>query len=306
MNILYPFLAVSAGLLFAVQGPVNSNLGRRTNTFFATSVSFLGGLIFIIILCALDGFGTIGNISQAKLWMLLGGLYGAFGVCVSVTSIPVLGVALTLMANMFGQLITGCVLDRFGWMGVDRTPVTPLRIVGIAAVALGIYLIFLDKRKNSAPGASDSAKRLPMLLLAFSCGITGGMQSPTNAALSALIGSLEGTLISFLTGFIAIAIITLFVCRGKMPALKGKNIEPWMYSGGLYGVAAIFLNTISVGVLGAALLTAGSTLGQLLGGVIIDSTGFIQSEKVKISTMRLSGVAAVALGVVLVTIAKLH
>jgi len=305
MTLLYPFLALLAGLLLAVQGPVNTALGKRTDRYLATLVSFSGGWLVLALIVALFGNGNLSGITAARLWQLLGGLYGAFGVCVSIAAIPLLGVALTLMVSLLGQLITAVLIDVFGLLGQCPLPISPLRLAGILAVAAGIWLLYAANSAQQSAAAGKRPRTALMVLLVFLSGVGGAVQSPTNASLAGMIGQWESTFISFTTGTLAILLVVLCTGKGKIKPLRGVGVRFWMLGGGLFGLTAIFLNLYTVVKLGAALQVASGLLGQLLAGVVIDSFGLIETPRKRISPLRAAGIVAVTLGVALVTLAKL-
>ena len=41
-------------------------------------------------------------------------------------------------------LVAAFAIDHFGWLGVDRSPITLVKIAGVALVAAGTYLIVAD------------------------------------------------------------------------------------------------------------------------------------------------------------------
>ncbi|MCR4742003.1 MAG: DMT family transporter [Treponema sp.] len=309
MTILMSILAILSGLCFAVQGPVNTALGKRTDVFEATMISFLGGTLTSLLLVFLIGKGDISSIKYAKLWQLIGGFYGAANVSVIVAAIPVLGAALALSIIMLGQLFAGVFIDAFGLLGSAKMEISIWRIIGIILVAAGIFLIYFGSSKNQSKEKSDNKKSqfivILMLILSFLAGILGAMQSPTNASLASVVGNWEGTFISFLVGFVAMIPLSLIAGKGKLKKLTNVGIKPWMLIGGLYGVGGIFLSLFTVMKLGTALQVACGMVGQLSGGIIIDSFGLIQTPKVKINFLRLLGLLVILAGVVFVTLAAM-
>lgn len=47
-------------------------------------------------------------------------------------------------ATITGQLTMSVVIDRFGWLGVDRKPITLAQITGPALLAAGTYLVIRE------------------------------------------------------------------------------------------------------------------------------------------------------------------
>ena len=297
------FLAILSGVFFAVQGPVNTALGKRISVFQASFVSFLGGTLVSGLLVLLIGQGDFSKFSQLKLWQVIGGLYGLVNVCVTILVIPVLGAALTLTTIMLGQLLAGAVIDRFGFLGSAVIEVSFWRFAGIAVVAAGIVLIYfgsLNREAKNKDKESRNFKKILMLFLSVIAGILGAMQSPTNASMAGVIGSWEGTFVSFVVGTVALIPVTLVANKGKIRSVRGSGVKPWMIIGGLYGVGGIFLSLYTVSKLGTALQVACGMIGQLSSGLILDTFGLIQTTKVKINVLRILGIALIIAGVILV------
>lgn len=310
MYFIMSVLAVFAGVFFAVQGPINTALGKRTSVFQAAAVSFLGGAVISGIIALILRRGDLGQIKNAPFWQLIGGCYGAVNVAVTIAAIPVVGAALALTAIMFGQILAAAVIDGFGLLGSPKVNISSLRIAGIIFVAAGILMIYFGSQEKKEGEKSTSAKKgrgkaIIIMFLAFLAGILGAMQSPTNAALASVIGSWEGTFVSFIAGFVVLLPITLAANKGRLKPMTKVGIKWWMLTGGLCGVGGIFLNIFTVPSLGTALQVACGMLGQLTAGILIDSLGLIQTQKVKINFLRVLGVLTIACGVVLVTAGNL-
>jgi transporter family-2 protein len=56
-------------------------------------------------------------------------------------TIPRLGVAPTIVLIVVGQLVLGTMLDHFGLLGAAVRPVDPARLIGIAVLLFGTWLI---------------------------------------------------------------------------------------------------------------------------------------------------------------------
>lgn len=309
MTIFMSILAILSGFCFAIQGPVNTALGKRTDVFQATMISFCGGALTSLLLVFIIGKGDISCLRMAKFWQLIGGFYGAVNVSVIIAAIPVLGAALALSIIMLGQLFAGVFIDAFGLLGTVKVEISIWRIIGIILVAAGIFLIYFGSSKNQSEEKSKSKRSqfivFFMLILSFVAGILGAMQSPTNASLASLVGNWESTFISFVVGFIVMIPLCLIAGKGKLKKLTNAGIKPWMLIGGLYGVGGIFLSLFTVMKLGTALQVACGMVGQLSGGILIDSFGLIQTPKVKINILRFLGLLVILSGVVFVTLAAM-
>jgi transporter family-2 protein len=135
-------LTAIAGGLVAMQAPVNSKLGKAAGTFAAASISFLVGTLILLAITALSGSG-VNLASAAKLpwYYFIGGLLGAAYVTTVLVSVRTLGAGGVTAATITGQLSTAVLLDRFGAFGLPEKPITVTRLIGVALLAAGVFLV---------------------------------------------------------------------------------------------------------------------------------------------------------------------
>jgi transporter family-2 protein len=136
-------VALAIGAAVAAQAPLNSQLGRHVGGLPATTIalgtSFLALLALTLIAGQAAGFADAG---KAPLHVLIGGgLVGALYVGSIVWTVRALGVTGLSVVTLAGQFAAALAIDHFGWLGVDRSPVTLAKVAGVALVAAGTYLI---------------------------------------------------------------------------------------------------------------------------------------------------------------------
>jgi transporter family-2 protein len=139
-------LTAAAGGLIALQAPINSTLGRSVGTFQAAFLSFAIGTVALTIIAALAK-GGLAQVAEARTlaWQyLIGGLLGAVYVTSVLVTVRSLGAGGVTAATIAGQLSLSVVVDHFGWLGVDRSPVTVLKVAGIVLLAAGVFLVVRD------------------------------------------------------------------------------------------------------------------------------------------------------------------
>ena len=137
-------LTAFVGGLIALQAPINSELGRSVGTFQAAFVSFFIGTIALAVIAgfARGGFGSIPDGVRSVSWYYLtGGLLGAIYVTTVLVTVRELGAGPVVAATVAGQLALGMVVDQFGWLGVDKEPITVEKIIGVLLLALGVFLL---------------------------------------------------------------------------------------------------------------------------------------------------------------------
>ena len=137
-------LTAFTGGLIALQAPINSTLGKTIGSFQAAFVSFLLGtvLLFVIAVLAKGGIGTVADAGNVPAWYYLtGGVLGAAYVTTVLVTVRSLGAGGVVAATVAGQLTLSMVLDQFGALGVEKSPITALKLLGVLLLAAGTYLI---------------------------------------------------------------------------------------------------------------------------------------------------------------------
>lgn len=135
-------LTAMVGGLIALQAPINSMLGKSIGTFQAAFVSFTVGTIALCgIALATGGLGSVADVRSVPWHYLLGGLLGAAYVTCVLVTVRTLGAGGITAATIAGQLTMSVVVDRFGWLGVEKDPLDASKVAGILLLAAGTFLI---------------------------------------------------------------------------------------------------------------------------------------------------------------------
>lgn len=143
MNALAPLIvALLGGIGLAAQPPTNAALGRSIGSvLLAALVSFAVGTLILIGAWLIADRTPLANLREAQGWMFVGGAYGAFFVAAAAFAAPRLGLASMLTIMIATQLVAAVVIDRFGLIGLPRTPISGLRLAGVGLVLVGAVLV---------------------------------------------------------------------------------------------------------------------------------------------------------------------
>jgi transporter family-2 protein len=135
-------LTAAAGGLIAAQAPINAGLGKATGSIPAALVSFSIGTMALAAVVVLSGkAGGLGSTFDVSWYYLLGGLLGAVYVLNALIAVSAIGAGGVAAATIFGQLTTARVIDRLGLFGLDQTPLTASRVVGVVLLLAGTVLV---------------------------------------------------------------------------------------------------------------------------------------------------------------------
>jgi bacterial/archaeal transporter family-2 protein len=136
-------LALVAGLAGSIQVAVMGRFGERVGSYEALAANLVfstlvATTLLLVLRQSLAGFGEA---LRAPWWYWVGG--GGMGVVVvfTITVVtPRLGAAATIGLLTAGQLAMGAAIDRYGWFGVERVPLSWPRGIGVLLLAIGAAL----------------------------------------------------------------------------------------------------------------------------------------------------------------------
>lgn len=135
-------LMAFVGGLIALQAPINAGLGKETGSFAAALVSFAVGTVLLAAIVVLSGkVGGLGEATSVPWYYLIGGLLGAAYVFTALVLVDEIGAGGVAAATVTGQLTLSVVLDRLGVLGLDETPLSWERLLGVALLLAGTFLI---------------------------------------------------------------------------------------------------------------------------------------------------------------------
>ena len=133
---------VVVGSLIALQAPINSGLGKVTGTLPAAAISFIVGTVLLLSIVAVSGeIGNLGKAADVRWYYLIGGLLGAAYVTTVLLTVRTLGAGGVTAATVAGQLTMSVIIDRIGFLGLEETPITLGRVIGVLLLFAGTVLV---------------------------------------------------------------------------------------------------------------------------------------------------------------------
>jgi len=129
------------GIAVGIQSPLSGAMGQRIGGTASSVIVHLGGLVISIILLIFRGGEKVRDWNTLPWYMLGAGVLGLVLIQSVNITLPRLGVTTMLTLIITGQLLTGALLDTFGWLGTGSRPLDPTRIIGIIVLLVGGYLV---------------------------------------------------------------------------------------------------------------------------------------------------------------------
>lgn len=299
-------ILVFVGAQLALQAPINNGLGRHTGSLPAAAVSFIVGSLALGVVAILAGHITqLARITEASPYMLVGGVLGAVFVLTATVVIRTIGAGAVAAGTITGMLVSSVAIDSAGVLGLDRDPVTVLRLLGCAALIGGTILIVLRKAPDGEARGDEGSRTgiswKPILAVLgmglASCAVA--IQAPVNAQLAEHTGDVNSAFISFTVG--SVVLVLAVVLTGQARSFAGiRQAHRWQLTGGFMGAINSTAALVFVQAVGAGAVTAATIAGQMAASVVIDRFGAFGLEKAAFSAARIGGIVLLAAGVVLV------
>ncbi|WP_112479911.1 DMT family transporter [Vibrio variabilis] len=142
MNFIFIALIVLAGMGLSFEAGLLGPLGEEVGHLWAT-LSILGGdgiaLVDSFLYTEWEIYRLEFHSKVAACRRLLGPIY----VVVLTLATPLLGVAMTMICVLLGQITKSFAIDYFGWFGVKKQATNLLRLVALVLVGLALCFVYL-------------------------------------------------------------------------------------------------------------------------------------------------------------------
>ncbi|PMC36054.1 hypothetical protein CJ195_17570 [Bacillus sp. UMB0899] len=141
MRYITYILALLAGAALSFEGAIYAELGKSIGQIETSFYNFFMGSIIMGLLWLFFGKGKLSYIVEAPKWTLLGGVLGVVYLTSIVVSVPFVGVGITMVAVIIGQLVMSMVIEHFGWLGSKKTRINKENIFAVISMIIALILI---------------------------------------------------------------------------------------------------------------------------------------------------------------------
>jgi bacterial/archaeal transporter family-2 protein len=131
----------AAGIGIPVFAAFNSGLGKQLGgPIAATAAAFAVGLVIALALVAVTGIPKPSAFTFEVPYIWFGAVFILFyGISVTYAA-PRIGLGNAIFFVLLGQIVAAAAIDHFGWLGSIQSALTPKRMLGIAVMAVGVWL----------------------------------------------------------------------------------------------------------------------------------------------------------------------
>lgn len=126
-------LSVEAGLL----GPLGTQVGDLWATF---SIFGVGAALTFLLMLFFSPRNSPSFFSQPS-WQLLGGVLGPIYVVIITVAAPIIGIALTMIGILVGQIFKSLIIDHYGLLGTTHRKIDNKRIIALIFIIAALVMV---------------------------------------------------------------------------------------------------------------------------------------------------------------------
>jgi len=133
-------LMFAAWIGIPILAALNAALGQRLGSPSAAALILFGVALATAALATVTTRGSHAALPGAPVHLYAAGALIAFYVLSITWVAPTFGVGNAVFFVLIGQLVSAALIDHFGLFGARVLPMSPMRALGIATMALGVFL----------------------------------------------------------------------------------------------------------------------------------------------------------------------
>lgn len=143
MHFILILIVILAGMGLSVEAGLLATLSQNVGKLWATfSIFSVGSVLSFLLLLFFAPRNTPSLFSQPN-WTLIGGLLGPVYVVILALVTPQIGIALTMVGVLFGQVGKSLMIDHFGWFGLSRLQIDKRRLFALFFIVLALILMMI-------------------------------------------------------------------------------------------------------------------------------------------------------------------
>ncbi|AZB41035.1 DMT family transporter [Bacillus sp. FJAT-42376] len=141
-KIIFYLAALLSGMALTIEGAIYGELGKVIGKLESSFYNFAAGSILLFILVLFFGKGDLNKTFKVPKWYLLGGLFCVIYLTALIFGIPEVGVGISMIAVIAGQMMASIIIEHFGWLGSVRRRITNKRISAIIIMMIALFFIY--------------------------------------------------------------------------------------------------------------------------------------------------------------------
>jgi transporter family-2 protein len=141
MQLLFILLVVAGGMGLSVEAGLLGPLGSEVGDLWATlSIFGVGAALTFLLMLFFSPRNSPSFFAQPG-WQLLGGILGPIYVVILTVAVPSIGIALTMIGILAGQVFKSLIIDHYGLFGTARRKIDSKRIIALIFIVAALALV---------------------------------------------------------------------------------------------------------------------------------------------------------------------
>lgn len=141
MQLIFIFLVIAGGMGLSVEAGLLGPLGQQVGDLWATlSIFGVGAALTFLLMLFFSPRNSPSFFAQPG-WQLLGGILGPGYVVILTLATPVIGIAMTMIGILAGQVFKSLIIDHFGLLGTPHRRIDGKRIIALMFIIIALALV---------------------------------------------------------------------------------------------------------------------------------------------------------------------
>lgn len=141
MHFLLILCVIAGGMGLSVEAGLLGPLGKEVGDLWATFSIFSVGAALTFLLMLFFSPRNSPSFFAQPAWQLLGGVLGPIYVIILTVAAPVIGIAMTMIGILAGQVFKSLIIDHFGLLGTARRKIDAKRIIALIFIIIALLLV---------------------------------------------------------------------------------------------------------------------------------------------------------------------
>lgn len=141
MQFLLIGLVIAGGMGLSVEAGLLGPLGQEVGDLWATlSIFGVGAALTFLLMLFFSPRNAPSYFSQPG-WQLLGGILGPVYVIILTVTTPMIGIALTMIGILAGQVFKSLVIDHYGLFGTPHGKIDRKRLLALVFIIAALIFV---------------------------------------------------------------------------------------------------------------------------------------------------------------------
>lgn len=141
MQLILIFIVIAGGMGLSIEAGLLGPLGGEVGDLWATfSIFGVGTALTFLLMLFFSPRNSPSFFSQPA-WQLLGGVLGPVYVVILTIATPTIGIAMTMIGILAGQVFKSLIIDHFGLLGTPHRKIDNKRIIALLFIVAALVMV---------------------------------------------------------------------------------------------------------------------------------------------------------------------